>query len=128
MYNIWNQKFTWKPKYGQVKKEYLREGDKESFYFTNSSNAPLIEFSRSDIHQAKYGRIYWAKYFSAPYGLDYDVKEFSKWYDIVVNWIRRNSAGKIKEGWTTWFLPDAWNSYMQIRMGKICEEVYPLGK
>jgi hypothetical protein len=113
-YHIWNQQFPWTPAYSRVKGDAYHHEHIGWCYVANLGTAPVIEFSRSDVAQAKYGRLYWAKYFSAPRGLDYDVEEFSRWYDTVVRWIRGNTAGKVKRGWVTWFLPDAWRIHTKI--------------
>lgn len=103
-YRIWNKEFPWEPEYGQ--------STSGTYYVSNKGAAPLIEFTRSDIGQGKYGRIYWAKYFSAPNGLDYDVDKFSKWYDSVVKWIRKSAEHKMKNGSVnTYFLPNAWGKH-----------------
>lgn len=102
-YYIWNKEFQWQPIYEQdVRGKY---------YISNISDAPLIEYIRSNIEKEKYGRLYWAKYFSAPNGLNYDVEKFNKWYEQIVGWIKKNAAGKVKNAWITYFLPSAWDLY-----------------
>jgi hypothetical protein len=109
-YDIWNTRFHWNPVYNRVgERAYIKEHI-GWHYISNKNAAPVIEFRRSDVRQGKYGRIYWAKYFSAPDGLDYDVDEFSKWYDSIVRWVKKTSGGKVRDAWTTYFLPDAWES------------------
>jgi hypothetical protein len=114
MYHIWNQHFPWVPTYGQTRSDPYHQGNLGWYYIDNLSNAPVIEFSRSDVARRKHGRLYWSKFFSAPEDLDYDVDSFSTWYDSVVRWIRRNAAGKVKHAWVTWFLPDAWRVHTQM--------------
>jgi hypothetical protein len=101
-YFIWKKSFKWKP----IIKPFTNS---EGYYIRNIGTAPVIEFIRSDVAKRKCGRLYWAKYFDASNGLKYDVDKFSKWYDSVVHWVKKNSTGKTKEaGWITYFLPDAW--------------------
>jgi hypothetical protein len=103
-YHIWNTSFPWEPLYGQVGPQ-ASDPSRIGWYFVrNASAAPVIEFDRSRFNPIGPGRLYWAKHFSAPHGLDYDVVGFSKWYDSVVRWIRRQ--GK-REG-SAYYLPDAW--------------------
>jgi hypothetical protein len=109
-YDIWNTRFHWNPIYNRVS---ARAHNKEHIgwhYVFNKGAAPLLEFGRSDVRQGRYGRIYWSKYFSAPDGLDYDVDEFSRWYDSIVRWVKKTSCGKVRDTWTTYFLPEAWKS------------------
>jgi len=113
MYRIWNQQFPWLPTYGRTNSDPYHQGNIGWYYIDNLNNAPVIEFSRSDVARAKYGRLYWSKFFSASEGLDYDVDGFSRWYDSVVRWIKRNTVGKVKRAWVTWFLPDAWRVHTQ---------------
>lgn len=113
MYRIWNRQFPWAPTYAQTESDPYHQGNLGWYYIDNLSTAPVIEFSRSDVAKAKYGRLYWSKFFSAPRGLDYDVDSFSRWYDSVVRWIKRNAAGQVKHAWVTWFLPDAWRVHTQ---------------
>jgi len=112
-YCVWNQQFPWAPAYGRVKGDAYQKECVGWYFVANLDAAPVIEFTRSDVAQAKYGRLYWAKSFSAP-RLDYDVEEFSRWYDSIVRWIRKNTAGKVKRGWVTWFLPDAWRVHTEL--------------
>jgi hypothetical protein len=100
-YQIWNSSFPWTPEYGQTKKGNLH-------YVSNLGAAPILEFSRSGPGQ-KPGRIYWAKYFSAPNGLSYDVERFEAWFNRIVRWVRkvgvRTKMGRL--GAEAYFLPDA---------------------
>jgi hypothetical protein len=103
---IWNKQFPWVQKYGQTK-------TKDSYYLSNESNAPVIEFSKTDWSRNGHGRIYWTKYFtSGP--ITYDLIEFEKFYNSVIGWFKKNSKGKIK--WADvniYYLEDAWNQYLQ---------------
>ena len=77
--------------------------------------APVLEFSRSFLHEHRYGRIYWARDFSAPHGLDYDAEAFARLTDSVWRWIRK--VGHRSPGAKThspYFLPDAWSRYGQV--------------
>jgi hypothetical protein len=47
--------------------------------------------------------------------LNYDVAEFSKWYDSLARWVKKNAAGKSKYvTWVTYYLPDAWRVYSNL--------------
>ena len=103
-YSIWNQAFPWTPEYGQTKAKGL-------FYISNTNTAPVIEFSRSDVPQRKYGRVYWAKDFSAPEGLDYDIRAFGRWFDRIVRWLRKEGYKDANDPCSPYFLPDAWETH-----------------
>ncbi len=109
-YYIWNRAFPWRPEYGRthVPEHQERHG---LYYVANKNDAPVIEFVRSSVDQENFGRIYWAKNFAAPMGLHYDVAKFTEWYESIVRWVRKNTAGKIKNGRVTHFLPGAWRIY-----------------
>jgi hypothetical protein len=79
------------------------------YYIRDKWTAPAIEFSRSNLENEQYGRIYWAKHFMAPNGLDYDVEAFSKWFDKVVRWVRKHGKRPINSAYKPYFLPDAWS-------------------
>ncbi len=113
-YNIWNRAFPWKPEYGRthVPDHPERHG---LYYVANTNDAPVIQFVRSSIDTENFGRIYWAKDFAAPMGLHYDVAKFTEWYESIVKWVRKNTAGKIKNGRVTHFLPDASRVYTEKR-------------
>ena len=106
IYCIWNREFQWQPVY--------KQDIYGKYYISNESDAPLIQYSRSNIEKGNYGRLYWAKYFAAPSGLNYDVDKFNKWYEQIIRWIKKNAAGKVKEAWITYFLPSAWDLYNEI--------------
>ena len=80
----------------------------DNFYVCNTNIAPIIKFSRSNLSNNQFGRIYWGKDFSAPDGLNYDIENFNKWYEQIVRWVKKNSPGKIRGGWITYCLPKAW--------------------
>lgn len=114
-YDIWNKTFPWKPIYKRT--QNAESPERNGFYYvSNTGSAPLIEFVRSDVQRAKYGRIYWAKYFSAPNGLNYDVEKFSEWHDSIIRWVKKNTAGKVKDTWITYFLPDAWRVHNGLQL------------
>jgi hypothetical protein len=112
-YHIWNKEFPWIPEYDQVGEKAYDPNMIGWYYVPNKGDAPLIQFSRSfDIANGKHGRIYWAKDFAAPNGLNYDIEKFSKWYDSVVKWIRKNAIGKVKDGSINiYYLSSAWHLY-----------------
>jgi hypothetical protein len=84
-YHIWNQSFPWRPVYGQV-----NEGESKGWYFiSNGGSAPILEFTRSGQSP---GRIYWAKHFSAPDGLRYDVGGFEKWFNKIIRWTKKRAT------------------------------------
>jgi hypothetical protein len=84
-YYLWNRTFNWVPVFA------LTSTDPPSSYVSNKSAAPLIEYSRFTLHGQ--GRIYWAKHFSAPNGLAYDIAAFEAWYDLVARWLKRVKSG-----------------------------------
>lgn len=99
---IWNKAFPWTPEYGQTK---TKEG---RYYLANTSNAPLIEFSKTIPNHNENGRIYWTKFFTSGPIL-YNIAEFETFYESVTNWIIKNAKGKVKYGGiNTYYLEDAW--------------------
>jgi len=108
-YGIWNKALAWEPEYAQVTraKPATRNG---VWYVTNRFTGPVIEFRRSDVPASRYGRIYWAKDFAAPNGLEYDVTAFAKWYDSVAKWVRRHGKRKPGDRLSPYFLPEAWQT------------------
>lgn len=101
---IWNNEFEWEPTYGQTKTE-----DK-FYYINNESNAPVVEFWKTNWNNFKPGRIYWSKYFLG--NPEYDVENFENFYQTIVKWVKKNSKGITKEGNTNvYFLEDAWLKY-----------------
>ncbi len=104
-YFIWNKAFSWTPEYALT---LPMPDTTRSYYVSNMSNAPVVQFSRCKFHPIREGRIYWSKYFSAPDGLDYDVVSFSRWYDSLVRWIRKNGQKLHLGAYQPYFLPDAW--------------------
>ena len=83
------------------------------FYIANADTAPVLELSRSDLPQRRYGRIYWGHDFAAPRGLDYDAAVFSRFVDTVWRWVRKVSR-RVSNGSgspSLYFLPDAYKSH-----------------
>jgi hypothetical protein len=103
-YYVWNKTFPWQPEYRQVK---VKSGSMAGWYYVaNEHNAPVIEISRSG-GVRKEGRIYWAKFFSAPEGLEYDFVKFEEWFDTIVRWIRRVGRKRAGGRFEPYYLPDA---------------------
>ena len=114
-FDIWPQMFTWSPEYAQTGGPVCPPERAGLFYVSNTNAAPIFEFSRSFIDRRQFGRIYWAKNFSAPNGLDYDVEAFTKLTDSVWRWIRKTGKQQPEAGaYSPYFLPDAW-----LRYGKV---------
>ena len=88
-YWIWNRAFPWTPEFAQVDDRSHDAARKGWWYVKNSSDAPLLEFTRSDPKSGRAGRLYWAKDFAAPNGLAYDVAKFASWVDGIWRWVRR---------------------------------------
>jgi len=85
-YYLWNRSFNWEPRFS------VTSTDPPLVYVSNKSTAPLLEYTRHTQHGR--GRIYWAKRFSAPSGLLYDVAAFERWYVSVARWVKRVTSGK----------------------------------
>src|SRR5262249_41851199 len=86
---IWPQTFPWSPQYAQTGGPNCRPQDAGQFYIANKDAAPVFHFSRSFLDEHRYGRIYWARDFSAPQGLAYDEDAFARLTDSVWRWIRK---------------------------------------
>ena len=110
-YSIWNKSFPWKPEYGQVIKS-KDPNQNGLFYVSNSHDAPIIEFSRTNMVNRNYGRIYWAKFFSAPDPLDYDVDAFSKWFDKIVRWVKKKCKRDSSDPYSPYFFENAWKIHI----------------
>jgi hypothetical protein len=110
MFYIWPQTFPWSPEYRQTGGPQCRPEDAGQFYIANKHAAPVLEFSRSFLDEHRYGRIYWARHFVAPHGLDYDEEAFARLTDSVWRWIRKVSH-RLPGAKThsPYFLPDAWS-------------------
>jgi hypothetical protein len=86
-YRIWNTAFTWEPSYSQVGPRAHDATHIGWSYVSNAACAPVLEFDRSSPKRP--GRLYWARDFSAPDGLNYDADAFSKWIDRAFAWVRK---------------------------------------
>jgi hypothetical protein len=92
----------------ELKQDKTKE---QKHYVSNTSNAPLIEFSKTDWVGNNNGRLYWTKYFTGG-PLEYDMTDFEKFYDTVVRWFIKNAEGKVKwAGVNVYYFADAWNRY-----------------
>ena len=112
LFRIWPQTFPWSPEYRQTGGPGCRPEDAGQFYIANSGDAPVLEFSRSFLDEHRYGRIYWARGFAAPDGLDYDEDAFARLTDSVWRWIRKVSHRfPDDKSHSPYFLPDAWARY-----------------
>ena len=112
LFRIWPQTFAWSPEYAQTGGPNCRPEDAGQFYIADDHTAPVLEFSRSFLEQHSYGRIYWARDFSAPHGLAYDAEAFARLTDSMWRWIRKVGR-RSPDAWThsAYFLPDAWSRY-----------------
>src|SRR5215469_17532853 len=110
---IWPQTFPWSPEYRQTGGPGCRPEDAGKFYIVDDE-APVFKFSRSCLDEHSYGRIYWARDFAAPHGLDYDEEAFARLTDSVWRWIRKVSqrsqyvSKHSPDSRSPYFLPDAW--------------------
>ena len=109
-YSVWLQKFAWTPEFGETGGPGCPPERAGWYYVKNSSAAPVVEISRPPAGSCYGGRIYWAKNFSAPKGLNYDVAEFSRIVDQIWKWVRRNGHREKGDGSMVepFFLPQAW--------------------
>ena len=73
-----------------------------------------MEYDRHNFNGSLYshGRIYWAKFFSAPNGLNYDVELFHKWYNQITRWLKKQGKRQTGDAYQVYYLPDAWNRYI----------------
>ena len=112
-YSIWPQGFPWQPAYGRTGGPGCPPELAGSFYVANRSAAPVLELSRSYLEERRYGRIYWARDFSAPAGLAYDAAAFARLVDQVWRWVRRLGRRPPEDPHTVtpYFLPDAWSRF-----------------
>jgi hypothetical protein len=110
-YRIRNTAFPWVPEYGQVGPKAQDRGCVGWHFFSNGLAAPVVDLARSTFSPLRPGRLYWAKDFGAPDGLDYDVAAFSKWFDSIARWARRQGT---RQG-GTFYLPDAWARRAELR-------------
>jgi hypothetical protein len=109
-YYVWNKAFPWEPQFSFVSADAPVTERRGWAYVSNTSTAPLVEFSRHNFDsQGVQGRMYWAKFFAAPNGLGYDVDAFGRWYDSLAYWIRRRGRRASPGGLL--YLPSAWKKH-----------------
>jgi hypothetical protein len=77
------------------------------YYIANNWDAPVVEIDCGSLTKGREGRIYWAKYFSTPAGLQYNVEDFSKWFDQILRWIRKNGRKMPADKQGAYLLQDA---------------------
>lgn len=105
---VWPTVFGWEPEFKQFRTSPVAER-LGRFYLSNTSAAPVLEYSRHGFEQGQaYGRLYWAKTFSAPSGLSYDSSAFEHWYESVVRWVRRSGRRHEAETNGPYYLPHAY--------------------
>jgi hypothetical protein len=107
-FTLWNTAFPWKANYAQWDEARFRKPD---FYLDNTAGAPLIEYVRHAFDNPKpqvRGRIYWNTDFQIYTGPQYDREAFSRWYERVVRWLRKNgNPEQIAKNWYQHWLPGA---------------------
>jgi hypothetical protein len=87
---VWPTAFEWEPEFKQFRETAVAERQ-GWFYLSNSSAAPVLQYSRHGFEQGQVpGRLYWEKTFAAPSGLSYDSSAFEDWYERVIRWVRKN--------------------------------------
>jgi hypothetical protein len=111
-FSIWPATFPWSPEYAQTGGPGCPPERSGLFYISNTSAAPILEFTGSSLEEKRYGRIYWARDFSAPNGLEYDAESFARFVDSVWRWIRK--VGHRLPDSDVYFLPDAWSLYGRV--------------
>lgn len=106
---IWNKKFPWEPEVAPT--------TVGGFYVRNINSAPVIEYYRDPLSLSSpdRGRLYWSKgitlggqYEFKQYPYAYDAKDFNKWYELVVSWIKVNSRTKVEGRLPVYYLSGAW--------------------
>jgi hypothetical protein len=107
MLYIWPETFPWSPAYKQTGGPQCPPERSGLFYIANTHTAPVLELSRSDLSQRRFGRIYWGSDFSAPHGLDYDSAAFSRFVDSVWRWIRKVGKRTSRDSYSPYYLPEA---------------------
>lgn len=125
---VWNKAFTWTPEYGRVSDQAHDSAMVGWYYVSNVGDAPIVEVDRGNLVRGQLGRLYWAKYFSAPAGLKYDVGTFSKWYDRILSWVRKNGKKLPGDKWSPYFLPEAWSRREEFSWQKVFENQRQAGK
>ena len=111
-YRLWNTAFPWEPEYEQWPQDMRDPNLDSKFRLANTSGAPLIEYSRHALDNPApmvHGRVYWNTDFAIYSGPTYDTAAFSRWYDHVVRWLRKNGGRvEIAKNWFQYWLPGAW--------------------
>ena len=106
-YLLWNRAFPWNPAYGTVGPRAHDRARIGWSYVSNAGAAPVVEFLRSGAQHDGTGRLYWAKAFSAPHGLAYDVPAFEHWYNQIVRWVRKHGVRHPTHPLRPYLLPQA---------------------
>ncbi|MBA3595355.1 MAG: hypothetical protein H0W47_16430 [Polaromonas sp.] len=104
-YLIWNVAFPWTPTF--------KQSQTGEWYVSNSGVAPLVQYTRHRFateDRLSYGRLYWAKTFAAPDGVDYDLDAFDKWFTQIASWVRRHGKKKAGDLHGMYFLPEAFTT------------------
>ena len=115
-YFIWNRTFDWKAQLGRITEDAIAGKKAGWYYLRNTSDAPLIEYDRHNFAGGGgSARVYWPKPFASEGAAPYDVAAFSKWFDQVVRWIRNNGRQKVRESYSPYFLPGAWEKTFNSR-------------
>ena len=108
---IWNKAFSWTIEYRQVNLDAPVVERRGWYYIRNSSSAPVIEYDRhnfADKQGLSSGRVYWDKFWAAGSpGELYDIDAFTKWYNQVIRWIRKNGKQRVSGAYNPYYLPDA---------------------
>lgn len=108
-FSVWLRQFPWEPASGVTGGPGCPPERAGQHYFANVSTAPVLEITRANPAQGRAGRIYWARNFSAPHGLAYDVAAFSKHVDQVWRWVRKQGRRVDDPALGTYYaLPEAW--------------------
>ncbi len=106
-YCIWPTRFTWRPKYWQIKQPCVPEVEGK-WVVANDGVAPAIELSRHLHGRGSAGRLYWAKYFLATAPLSYDVNEFDRFVSAVWRWVRKQGVCDRLDAHKPYVLPNAY--------------------
>jgi hypothetical protein len=105
---ISNTEFPWSPKLLECEPE--ADGSRWVFV-SDATTAPVIQFTRIDPERFFAGKWTWQSG-----GLwwgnsgAYDRSAFSRWYDAVVRWVRKNGERSGRQNdYGRYYLPDAWS-------------------
>jgi len=112
---VWPQTFSWSPTYAQSGALNCPPEGAGRFYVANANVAPVLEVTRTYFDRRQFGRIYWARNFSASCPLGYDVAEFARLTDAVWRWIRKvGRRTPSATAYSPYFLPDAWAKHANL--------------